>query len=82
MKLSQGQKQTINLIRSLTCNREIILLDEPLNYLDENASKQLINVLDQQTKKNKYVICATHSKSAFGNSKCSHINSESFLNYS
>lgn len=57
--LSGGQKQTINLARSLLHEPQILLLDEPTSSMDQATEKQVINSLNQFTE-NKTVLIVTH----------------------
>ena len=57
--LSGGQKQTINLARSLLHDPKILLLDEPTSSMDQGTEKQVINSLDPFTKE-KTMLIITH----------------------
>ena len=57
--LSGGQKQTINLARSLLHDPQILLLDEPTSSMDQGTEKQVITSL-KQFSINKTVLVVTH----------------------
>ena len=60
--LSGGQKQTINLARSLLHDPAILLLDEPTSSMDQNTEKQVIASLEAFSK-DKTMIIVTHRNS-------------------
>ena len=47
LKLSSGQKQRVNLIRSILLDKSIILLDEPISHLDSQNALLVINYLSK-----------------------------------
>lgn len=57
--LSGGQRQTINLARSLLHNPQILLLDEPTSSMDQGTEKKIIASLTQFTEK-KTMLLVTH----------------------
>ena len=62
--LSGGQKQTINLARSLLHDPKILLLDEPTSSMDQGTEKQVISSLTKFTKE-KTMIIVTHRIQSF-----------------
>ncbi len=60
--LSGGQKQTINLARSLLHDPAILLLDEPTSSMDQNTEKQVITSLESFSK-DKTMLIVTHRNS-------------------
>ncbi len=62
--LSGGQKQTINLARSLLHNPKILLLDEPTSSMDQGTEKQVVNSLETVTK-DKTMLIVTHRNPIF-----------------
>jgi ATP-binding cassette subfamily C protein LapB len=60
--LSGGQKQTINLARSLLHNPKILLLDEPTSSMDQATEKKVINSLNEFCE-NKTMLIVTHRNS-------------------
>lgn len=59
-KLSGGQKQRVAIARALAKETPIIVADEPTGNLDQESSKQIIELL-HQISKNKLVIVVTHN---------------------
>ena len=57
--LSGGQKQTINLARSLLHNPEILLLDEPTSSMDQGTEQKVIGSLREFCKE-KTMLIVTH----------------------
>ncbi len=69
--LSKGMKAKVNLVQVLIENSEIYLLDEPINGLDKNGVKCLINYLE---KSHKNFVISTHLLDDFKNLKGEVIN--------
>lgn len=61
-ELSSGQKQKASLIRALASKNEILVLDEPLNFLDSSSKNKLAQLLSQ-TKKT--VVLVSHEAQFF-----------------
>lgn len=61
-ELSGGQKQRVAIARGLINNPKIILADEPTGALDEENSKNILEILKEINKEGKLVIVVTHSK--------------------
>ena len=59
-KLSGGQKQRVAIARALAKETPIIVADEPTGNLDQESSKQIIELL-HKISKNKLVIVVTHN---------------------
>ena len=57
--LSGGQRQTINLARSLLHDPQILLLDEPTSSMDQNTEKKVVESLSEFSG-NKTMIIVTH----------------------
>ena len=57
--LSGGQRQTINLARSMIHDPQILLLDEPTSSMDQGTEKKVIGSLEEFSKK-KTMLIVTH----------------------
>lgn len=62
-ELSGGTKRTVSLLRALSSEYDILILDEPFTGMDENIKKISIDVINQHSK-GKTVIISTHDKYA------------------
>lgn len=60
MELSDGQKQLVNIARSLVQDTSIILLDEPTAHLDILNKKMIYELLRIQAHKGKSIIVSAH----------------------
>lgn len=61
-QLSGGQQQRVSIARSLACDPEIILADEPTGALDSVTGKEVIEILYRLWKeKDKTVVMVTHN---------------------
>ena len=61
-KYSLGMKQKLGIVQVLMEDTKIILLDEPLNGIDENSINIIRNILLEEKNKDKLIIIATHIK--------------------
>lgn len=60
-QLSGGQQQRVSIARSLACDPEIVLADEPTGALDSITGKEVIEILYRLWKeKGKTVVMVTH----------------------
>jgi len=59
-KLSGGQQQRVLIARALSQNADLLLLDEPLNAVDETTRQTVGEVLKKIKSQGKTVIVATH----------------------
>ena len=64
VNLSGGQKQLINICKTLYQNKQIIIMDEPTSYLSEKLSLKLIENL-KKIKNNKIIIVCSHNRNLF-----------------
>ena len=61
-KYSLGMKQKLGIAQVLMEDPKIMILDEPMNGLDEESIKRVREILLEEKKKNKLIILATHIK--------------------
>ena len=59
---SLGMKQKIGIISAVMENPKIILLDEPLNGLDEESTQKVLDLLTNRKEKGALIIVASHDK--------------------
>ncbi|GEM_PF-381052 len=63
--LSGGQKQKLNLIRSLVLDTNILILDEPFNGLDFRSIVQVLDILKERQKAGKGILLISHNEEIF-----------------
>lgn len=63
--LSKGNKQKVALIQLLMEDRDLYILDEPTNGLDQESINILVKLLKEKNKKGKTIIVVTHYKKLF-----------------
>lgn len=61
-KYSMGMRQKLGIAQALLGNPNILLLDEPMNGLDEDSVKVLREILLTLKAQNKLIVLASHSK--------------------
>ena len=61
-KYSLGMKQKLGIAAAYMENPDIIILDEPINALDEAGAKQVHEILEEQKKRGALIIIACHDK--------------------
>ena len=62
LSLSGGQKQRLALAGTLCVKPDIIILDEPINALDEVSVEKVHDILEEQKKRGAVIIIACHDK--------------------
>lgn len=61
-KLSGGQKQRVAIARAIVNNPKLILADEPTGSLDEETSRDIINLFKSLVSEELSIIIVTHDK--------------------
>ena len=60
--LSSGQRQRVMLARAVAQDTPIMLLDEPTNFLDVEATDEMFRLLSHLAQQGKIIIVATHQR--------------------
>jgi len=63
--LSGGQKQRLNILRTFLLDTNIIILDEPLNGLDFNSMRKIIEILLGKKAEGKGILLISHNEDIF-----------------
>jgi molybdate transport system ATP-binding protein len=66
-ELSSGQLQLIFVLQSLLSDKELILLDEPFQFLDPQAKAEVNNYLQRKLSQNTTLVLITHYESDIEN---------------
>ena len=61
-KYSLGMKQKLGIANAIMGEPDVIVLDEPINALDEAGAKQVHEILEEQKKRGALIIIACHDK--------------------
>ena len=61
-KYSLGMKQKLGIAAAFMEEPDIIILDEPINALDEAGARQVHEILDEQKRRGAIIIIACHDK--------------------
>ena len=61
-KYSLGMKQKLGIAAAVMENPDIIILDEPINALDEVSAEKVHDILEEQKKRGAVIIIACHDK--------------------
>ena len=61
-KYSLGTKQKLGIAQVLMEDPELIVLDEPLNGIENETAKEVRKILNEEKKKDKIIIVASHIK--------------------
>jgi ABC-type glutathione transport system ATPase component len=63
--LSGGQKQKLNLLRSLVLDTDVLILDEPFNGMDFNSIVNVLSLLKEKQKEGKGILIVSHNEEIF-----------------
>ncbi|MBM3261975.1 MAG: ATP-binding cassette domain-containing protein [candidate division Zixibacteria bacterium] len=63
--LSGGQKQRLNLLRVLSLDTDLIVLDEPLNGLDFLSIRKVIELIEQKRIEGRGILLISHNEEIF-----------------
>ncbi|NOX88802.1 MAG: ATP-binding cassette domain-containing protein [Calditrichaeota bacterium] len=63
--LSGGQKQRLNLLRALLLHPDLIILDEPLNGLDFNSIRKVIEMIREKMRRGSGILLISHNEEIF-----------------
>jgi peptide/nickel transport system ATP-binding protein len=63
--LSGGEKQRLNLLRSLSLQTDLLILDEPLNGLDFESMTRVLSMLKMNQRKAQAVLIISHNDDVF-----------------
>lgn len=61
-QLSGGQLQRVMIVKTLSTHPDLILLDEPLNQLDEKTKKEIIEIILKLKELGKTIVIILHDK--------------------
>lgn len=61
-RYSMGMRQRLGIAQAIMENQKILILDEPMNGLDENGVKDVREILLEQKKLGKIILISSHSK--------------------
>lgn len=62
-QLSGGQQQRVAIVRALCCDHELIVADEPTGNLDENTSKDIVQLFQKVAhEQQKCIVIVTHEQ--------------------
>ena len=63
--LSGGQKQRLNLLRTIILHPDLIILDEPLNGLDFDSVRKIIDMLEEKRRSGIALLMISHNEEIF-----------------
>ena len=58
--LSSGQKQSVALLRAISLNPDVLLLDEPFSHMDSQKQELFFGLLSQWCKDGKMLVLVSH----------------------
>jgi ABC-type Mn2+/Zn2+ transport system ATPase subunit len=66
-RLSGGQRRRVFLARSMAADPALYLLDEPVTGIDATTQDDLMDILEEETKRGRTVVATTHDLAAAAN---------------
>lgn len=72
-KLSGGQRQRALLARAIVRRPDLLVLDEPLSYLDAASEQHVVNILNHAISEGATVVLVSHEMSAFAPMATHHV---------
>jgi ABC-type dipeptide/oligopeptide/nickel transport system ATPase subunit len=63
--LSGGQKQRLNLLRCLTLETDLVIMDEPLNGLDFSTAVKVLKQIEERLQAGRSVLVISHNEEIF-----------------
>jgi len=76
-KLSLGERQRLCVYLSICSNSRIVLLDEPLSFLDDKNKMKIINSIQKESKSRLFIV-SSHDLSGFKNYKEIRLDKDNF----
>ena len=64
-KMSFGQRRSIELLRACLSKADVVLLDEPLNYLDESRQREFVKFFFKKFIKDRTILITSHDTTPF-----------------
>ena len=58
--LSGGERQRASIVRALSSNADLVLLDEPTSQLDQGLARRVSRFLAEQAAGGRAIVCASH----------------------
>ncbi len=65
--LSGGQKQRLNILRTIIMDLDLIILDEPLNGLDFESIKKVLEKIEEKQRQGTALLMISHNEEIFEN---------------
>lgn len=79
--LSFGQRRLVELLRLFGCPSSLILLDEPLNFLDVTRRRLVVNAIAELAERGSKFVISSHYEADFSNLPCQRYRFEGDMPY-
>ncbi len=63
--LSGGQKQKLNILRGLFLNTDLVILDEPVNGMDFESIRRVIDLIEKKRRQGAGILLISHNEEIF-----------------